>query len=93
MSFTFIHGVSDESAAFDCIGPVFCDFIEEMSFAYCITRKSDKKLGHYNNTIKLYHLWENKIKGYDLKSKISSLEEEMKKITTEDILPVGASKK
>ena len=56
----FITKVADEDVAFQTIGNSFCKMIEELSFTYCILRRVDKNL-NFNNTIKLYNLWNNRI--------------------------------
>lgn len=51
------ESVAKEQIAFSSLSNVFCKFIEEHSFLYCMLREEDKSVKVFENTIKLYRIW------------------------------------
>jgi len=88
----FTEGVADEKVAFKPLGQVFCDFVEENSFMYCIYRNQEE-MNYYDNTIKLYKTWSGRIIQRKLQDDKSEINKKLKKINIPNIKTIGFNEK
>ncbi|MEK7074353.1 MAG: hypothetical protein AAB968_01150 [Patescibacteria group bacterium] len=84
----FIEGVADEQVAFKPLGQVFCDFIEENFFIYCVQRDQEK-MNYFDNTIALYKLWSKQKIVQELHDHRYEIDEKLKKINMFNIKAIG----
>jgi hypothetical protein len=86
----FTKGVADEEIAFSSLGRTFCSTVKKLSFVYCILRNDESHdVLPYENTIKLYDLWNSQLSSKRIESELKKKTEELKKIKIEKINILG----
>lgn len=89
IAFAFMSGAADETGAFPSLSRTFCRFVEENWFHYCNHRRQDR-INIYDNTIKLYGIWSNRIKQFDLSVKSKDITKELGELDTKKVIPLGS---
>lgn len=90
LSAPLVSGVADSDSAFNSIGRTFCDSVESLWFNYVFYRSFvTDDCNYFPSTIKLYDIWKSKIEKSDLERKRSDVEEQILKITKQEIKPIG----
>ena len=86
----FCTGVADEKIAFMPLSYTFCEFVERTFFLYCATRSQDQ-LNVWDYTVKLYRVWSQRRKKYELDAQQEILAEALVKAETDaaPITPLG----
>ncbi|MCK9345239.1 MAG: hypothetical protein M0P64_03935 [Candidatus Pacebacteria bacterium] len=86
----FISGVADEEIAFGSVGVSFCHSVENNWVEYCIVRtRKAEQFSYFQNTIKLYNIWNNRIKKFQLENNRADIEAEILRITNIKVKPIG----
>lgn len=89
-SVPFVNGVADEGIAFGSIGASFCFSVEDNWLNYCSVRtRKNGEFNYFNNTIKLYNIWADRIKKFKLENNKTDIEEEILRISDNTIKPIG----
>ncbi|EMY3479061.1 hypothetical protein AAIP31_002303 [Flavobacterium psychrophilum] len=75
----FTKGVADEEIAFSSIGRTYCFSVETFSFDLSIIRKDDEICG-FENVIKLYQMWNAKLKSDKISRELTKKQIELDKL-------------
>lgn len=84
----FTKGVADEEIAFSSIGRTFCFSVETFSFDLCILRKDDEISG-FENVIKLYEMWNAKLKSDKISRELTKQQIELDKLKINKVHILG----
>jgi hypothetical protein len=88
-SAAFVSGLADEELAFNPLGRLYCDYIEQLYVVMCYLRK-DGDQNSFGYTVKLYKIWKGRLEKAELEKKRSKLDEEISKIQEERIRFIGS---
>lgn len=84
----FIKEVADEEIAFSSVGISFTHTVESLYFDIAGCRRDDDSK-YFQNIIKLYKLWKNRIKQEEMQKTHKELAEQIKKLDSKPIKPIG----
>jgi hypothetical protein len=88
VSAMYYTGVADEKVGFEIIGRSFCKNVELMydMISYC---HSDKACPHYQNIVRLYHIWSPRLSKSELMQVKGSLDKQIAQIPEREIPTIG----
>lgn len=88
-SAALMSGIADEELTFSPAAQTFCEFVEFFYPVICFHRP-DESSTMYSNTIKLYNMWNARLKKIDLERKRSKLDEDISNIEVNRIRSIGS---
>jgi hypothetical protein len=88
-STSFIKGVADEELAYSSVGHTFCSHIQGNFYFYCTVRWEGKNIYNYENTIKLFNVWSDRVKKENLEFSRNNIEAELRNVEDKKITPLG----
>lgn len=84
----FASGIANEEIAFSALGSSFCFSVEKYSLIICVSR-NDKDDLTYNNIVKLYDIWNSRIKSQKIINDLEKNKVELLKLKKEKIDILG----
>lgn len=87
-SIYFTKGVADEEIAFTSIGHTFCFTVDSFSYDLCLLRKDDDE-NCFNNLVKLYEIWNSRIKAEKINRELLKKKHELQKIKVDKVNILG----
>ncbi len=87
-SLYFTKGVADEEIAYSAIGVTFCDSVKNYSFELSASRYEAEENVYYN-IIKLYDIWNSRLKSENLNKEILVKQNEYKRLSKKKIDIIG----
>lgn len=87
-SIYFTKGVADEEIAYSSVGRTFCHSVENYSTDICFLRKNDETSA-FNNLVKLYSIWNSRVKSEKLSKELEAKKSELKNIYIDKVNIIG----
>lgn len=87
-SIYFTKGVADEEIAYSSVGRTFCLSIENYSTDICFLRQNDETSA-FNNLVKLYSIWNSRVKSEKLSKELEAKKSELKNIYIDKVNIIG----
>jgi hypothetical protein len=87
----FATGAADEELACPVAGPVFCERVEYLAAHIISAREGTAGLtsGPYQNTIRLYNLWSERLKAQQLTKDLTRTKQQLGALKPDRIRPIG----
>lgn len=84
----FVKNVADEEIAYSCIGITFVHTVDSLCFDVCACIKDDDDMS-FQNMIKLYEIWSNRIKKEKLRKDHQAVLSQLQRIPDVVLKPIG----